>query len=107
MIMPILFRKKSSEVERLTGRQVGRWVYSSANLCSLQCLKQVGDKETTIWSWGGGGGGQIWSGQIIFFHHRLGQKIYFRVNRGQNFYFHTQQIFEKANQKLGVSARVK
>ena len=57
MIMPILFRKKSSEVERLTGRQVGRWVYSSANLCSLQCLKQVGDKETTIWSWGGGGGG--------------------------------------------------
>ena len=46
-------------------------------------------KGTIILS--GGGGGQIWSGQIIYIHHGLGQKIYFRVNRGQNIYFQSQK----------------
>ena len=66
----------------------------------------------------GGGGWQIWSGQIIYFHHGLGQKIYFQVNRGQNIYFQPQQFFEKAKKKKkrrgdcgggggGGSARVK
>ena len=42
------------------------------------------------------GGWHFWSGQIIYFHHRVGRKIYFRVNRGENIYFKPQQIFEKA-----------
>ena len=64
-------------------------------------------KGTTIWSWGGGGGGgwQIWSGQIVYFHHGLGRKIYFRVNRGQNIYFQPQQIFEKAKKKKKKKGR--
>ena len=42
---------------------------------------------------------QIWSGQIIYFHHWLSRKIYFLVNRGQNIYFQPQQIFYKQKTK--------
>ena len=46
----------------------------------------------------GGGGWQIWSGQIIYFHHGLSRKIYFQVNRGRNIYF--QPTFLKKQKKV-------
>ena len=70
------------------------YLYSSIHIVIL-CTA----KKTTIWSWGWGGGWQIWSGQIIYFHHGLGWQIYFRVNRGQNIYFQRQQHFEKAKKR--------
>ena len=43
----------------------------------------------------GGGGWQIWSGQIIYFQRELGRKIDFQEYQGQHIYFHPQQNFEK------------
>ena len=66
----------------------------------LRNLKISAIRGRTFDPEGGGGAWQIWSGQIIYFHHRLGRKIHFRVNRGrQNIYFQPQQFFEKAKKK--------
>ena len=76
------------------------YIEISSSVLSLHVCNRNVAKGTTIWFWGGGGGGwHFWSGQIIYFHHVVGQKIYFRVNRGQNIYFQPQQIFEKAKKK--------
>ena len=50
---------------------------------------------------GGGGGWQMWSGQVIYFQHELGRKLYFQVYQGQNIYFHPQQNFKKAKKNQG------
>ena len=67
------------------------------NLSTREVRGRPFDHEGRAW--------QIWSGQIIYFHHVLGRKIYFRVNRGKNIYFQPQQFFEKENKWGGGSVR--
>ena len=45
--------------------------------------------------WGGGRAWHFWSGQIIYFHHGLGQKIYFRI-----FIFNRNKFFKKQKKKV-------